>query len=66
MALYAASRRIKLFCAVTNSLDLEDAKKDKSPHINLKLVSVATVETRLLLKNGISALHFFPSVLEES
>jgi hypothetical protein len=27
MAFYAASRRIKLFCAVTNSLDLEEEKK---------------------------------------
>jgi hypothetical protein len=29
MAFYAASRRIKLFRAVTNSLDLEDEKKIK-------------------------------------
>jgi len=29
MAFYAASRRINLFCAVTNSLDLEDGKKIK-------------------------------------
>ena len=60
MAFYAASRRIKLFCAVTNSIDLEDEKKYKTPHINLQLFSVATVKTRLLLKNGISVLSFFP------
>ena len=38
---------------------MQEDKKNKNPHINLKLVSVATVKTRLLLKKGISALSLF-------